>query len=120
MNRKMILHITGLIACIEAGLMLLPALVALIYREEAGYSFLISIGIAGLLGFLATRDKPQKKAMFAKDGFVAVSLCWVVLSLLGALPFVISGRSPAMWTLCLRRFPALRPQAPVSLQMWKA
>lgn len=94
MNRKMILYIIGLIAWIEAGLMVLPVVVALIYRERAGFSFLITIGINLALGFLATRLKPKKKVMYAKEGFVAVSLCWVVLSLLGALPFVISGEIP--------------------------
>lgn len=94
MNRKMILYITGIITLLEAGLMALPAIVALIYRERSGISFLITMGICAVLGALAVLRKPKNRTMFAKDGFVAVSLCWITLSVLGALPFVLSGEIP--------------------------
>lgn len=94
MNRKMILYITGIIALLEAGLMALPAIVALIYQEKNGIYFLITMGICVAFGGLAALRKPKNRTMFAKDGFVAVSLCWITLSILGALPFVLSGEIP--------------------------
>lgn len=59
MNRKMILYITGIITLLEAGLMALPAIVALIYRERSGISFLITMGICAVLGALAVLRKPK-------------------------------------------------------------
>ena len=52
MNRKMIFYTVGHIALADAALLLLPALVALIYLEKSGFSFLISAALALCLGML--------------------------------------------------------------------
>lgn len=95
MNRKMIFYTVGRIALVEAALMLLPALVSLIYLERSGVSFLITGAIALTLGFLLTRLKPSDTSIYAKESFSIVAYAWLLMSALGALPFVISGAIPS-------------------------
>lgn len=94
MNRSMIVHTVGHIALAEAGLMALPFLVALIYRERAGWAFLAAIALCLVLGVVMTRVKPQSSLIYAREGFAIVSLGWLLASLLGALPFFLSGEIP--------------------------
>lgn len=97
MNRRMVLYMVGSVIKIEALLMLLPLIVSLIYSEKtSAVSFLISIAIALALGFAMTLIvKPGSKVIYAKEGFVTVALSWLFLSLVGCLPFVISGEIPS-------------------------
>ena len=74
--------------------MLLPMLVALIYRESIFpflYAILISAALGGLTVWLI---KPKKKMFYAREGFLTVALTWVVMSLAGCLPFIFSGAIP--------------------------
>jgi trk system potassium uptake protein TrkH len=70
-------------------------LVALIYHEKEGISLLITMALCLAAGLLLTCRKVKSKSMYAREGFVAVALCWIVLSAFGALPFVISGTIPS-------------------------
>lgn len=74
--------------------MLFPCICALIYREKTGWSFLLVASLSILVGFLLTRKKRKNPQFFAKEGFVICALCWIVLSIVGAIPFVISGEIP--------------------------
>ncbi|MCQ2419212.1 MAG: TrkH family potassium uptake protein [Clostridia bacterium] len=93
MNRKMVFHMTGQIIAMEGGLLVLPLIVALIYRDQNCIpAFLLTIGIALVLGLgLSFLCKPKDHVIFAKDGFLIVALAWIVVSLIGALPFVLTG-----------------------------
>lgn len=92
MNRRMILYIVGTVVKIEAALLVLPLIVSLIYNEACSKDFVISIVIALVAGFALTLiSRPGNKVIYAKEGFVIVSLAWIVLSAIGALPFYISG-----------------------------
>ena len=96
MNRRMVLNTLGKIIWLEAGLMLLPVLVCLIYKNTAVYSFLITIAIAAAVASpLTFLCKPRNKVIYAKEGFVIVSLAWILMSVIGALPFVLSGEIPS-------------------------
>lgn len=91
MNTKMILFFLGWVLNIEAILMLLPCLIAVIFREISGFYILGVALVSGLLGFIFTHKKPANSVFYAKEGFVSVSLSWIVLSVFGALPFYLSG-----------------------------
>lgn len=96
MNKRMILYIIGVVLVAEAALMLLPAGVALIYAEERALrAFLASAGVLAVIGGLLTRIRHKKKTIYSKEGFVAVALCWIALSLGGSLPFMLSGDIPS-------------------------
>lgn len=95
MNHAMIRHIIGVVLKIEAVFMLPSVVVAFIYMEQkAMIAFAISIALCFTLGFLLSRNKPKNTLFFAKEGFVMVALSWIVMSIFGALPFVISQDIP--------------------------
>ncbi len=95
MNYSMLLYFLGWILNFEALFLLVPAITALIYQEQAGFAFLITIGICLLIGIILTFKKPKNKTIYAREGFVIASLSWIVLSLFGSLPFLISGCIPS-------------------------
>lgn len=95
MNYKIIKYIVGAVLLFESIFMLPACIIALIYQECSGISLLITAVLCFLVGTLLRRGKLDAKNMYAKEGFVAVALCWVVLSAFGALPFVISGSIPS-------------------------
>ena len=93
MNYRMICRVLGWILLIYAALMLLPLAAGLWYGENV-LNFIIAIGITGALGVLLLIPKPRTNSLVARDGFVIVGLGWIGISLLGALPFVLSGSIP--------------------------
>lgn len=95
MNSSIIRYILGQVLKIEALLMLLPCLIALIYHEYSGFSFLITLGICGLLGIAMTYKKPESYVFYLKEGCIATSLSWIFLSIFGCLPFTFSGEIPS-------------------------
>ena len=94
MNFRMITNILGWILIFEAGFMAVPTLTALIYSESVVWAYLITIAICLLLGFALVWKKPRNKTLYSREGFVIVSLSWIVLSIFGALPLYISGETP--------------------------
>ena len=90
----MITNILGWILIFEAGFMAVPTLTALIYSESVIWAYLITVAICLLLGFALVWKKPRNKTLYSREGFVIVSLSWIVLSIFGALPLYISGETP--------------------------
>ncbi len=91
MNYKAVLSILGKTMLIEAVLLMFPMLVGAIYQENNFIAFLIPILCLIAFGAPLTFLKTKDNSVYAKEGFVIVSLAWIILSLIGALPFVISG-----------------------------
>lgn len=94
MNYKRILRTLGIVLCFEGALMVAPLICAIIYKEPEVFDFLKSILICLSFGGLLLLLKTNNKNIYSKDGFVIVALSWIVMSLFGALPFVISGAVP--------------------------
>ena len=94
MNRKMIFRILGNIIMFEGAIMLLPFLVSLIYKEHTSIYFIITAAVAIAIGYILANLKTENRHIYAKEGFIIVALSWVVVSLVGALPFYISGEIP--------------------------
>lgn len=96
MNYRRILYLLGLVLLLIGAFLLLPCLVALIYAEAEGWYILLTLGICIALGLALYALKPKKSGvMHARDGFVMVSLSWILISLVGALPFYLSGSIPS-------------------------
>ena len=93
MNYRMIARILGMVLLITAALMLLP-LIAGLYYGESVLNFIITIAATAALGGIFLLFKPKNRDIYAREGFAAVGLSWILMSLLGALPFVISGDIP--------------------------
>lgn len=95
MNFAMIFVLLGWVSCFNAIFMLLPALVGVVFQETASYSFFISSLISLIIGLLLLKFiKPKKKTLYSREGFVIVSLSWIIMSTLGALPLFLSGSIP--------------------------
>ncbi|MFP4621013.1 MAG: TrkH family potassium uptake protein [Bacteroidales bacterium] len=91
-NIRVILNILGLLLLIEGISMLLPLGVAIYYNEGDIAAIGISAGIAIILGAFAWLLTPRTgKTITKKEGYIIVSIVWVMFSLFGSLPFVISG-----------------------------
>ena len=95
MNHKMIRNVLGWILLFQACFLLVPLITAVVYREKTWLSILAAIGICLLFGLLMTWKRPADKTIYAREGFVIVSLSWVLLSLSGALPFWFSREIPS-------------------------
>lgn len=95
MNYGIIIHIIGWVLNFEAAFMIPALITALLYKEKAGYALLITILLCLGSGMVLIRKKVKNKCIYAREGFVAVALCWIALSAFGALPFVIAGSIPS-------------------------
>lgn len=95
MNKQMIRYILGQVLRIEGILMLLPCVVAVIYREKEGYVILGVAALCFFLGTAATIRKPESQVFYLKEGCVATALSWIVMSVFGCLPFYLTGATPS-------------------------
>lgn len=93
MNYSMIRYIVGKMLLMEGVLLLLPAFVSLLYQESSGVYFLVVAAILGVVS-LVLGKKPEDISLYAKEGFMIVALAWILWSVFGALPFVLSGCIP--------------------------
>lgn len=96
MNSSIIRYILGNVLKIEAMLLLLPCLTAIIYQESEGFSYLLVAMLCLLLGICMTWKKPKNFIFYLKEGCIATSLSWIFLSFFGALPFVFSKEIPSL------------------------
>jgi hypothetical protein len=90
------LRIHGWILAIETVFMI-PALAIAIFTEDiqAIYGFLGAMGVAiACAALMAFVSRNAKRKFYAREGLVCTGMAWIVLSLVGALPFYISGRIP--------------------------
>ncbi len=95
MNYKVVIHTLGYVLATEAALLLLPLGVSFIYQDGCSMAFALTIALVGLCSIAAIGVKPTNKVFYARDGFVIVSLSWVLMSLFGAIPFWLSAAIPS-------------------------
>lgn len=89
MNFRLVFKVTGKTLLVEAAAMILPMLVGLIYGESPR-PFLLAILITAIAGAALSLLKSDTK-LFAREGFFAVGLIWVLFGVFGALPFYFCG-----------------------------
>ena len=111
MNYKLLGKILGKIMILEGILMIAPLVVSIIYKEydksvypDGGVknilAFAIPIVFLFLIGFFLQRPLPQRKSLYQKEGFALVGLVWIIMTLFGALPFVINKDIPNYINAC--------------------
>ena len=92
MNYKMIRFLLFRVLQITGLLMILPLIVGLIYKEFFCAEVFLGIALVSFLtGLVGTHFKPTNHAIYAREGFVATALTWILISMVGALPFVLTG-----------------------------
>lgn len=96
MNRKLVFKNLGRLISSLGVLLLLPIITAICYREWRCLAIFAGIAAVSVLaGTLMHRCiKPKDNVLYAKEGFAITALAWVVLSVIGALPFTLSGEIP--------------------------
>ena len=96
MNFRVILNTLGWVLNCEGVCMILPLICAFAYKENDIYTFLISMAICLFFGFLLVNIKPKNKNMYAREGFIIAALSWILITIFGALPYLISGSIPSV------------------------
>ena len=94
MNYSIILYILGCVLKFESAFLLLPAIVGFIYREDEALSYLFTSALCFIVGAIMSHKKPASKNLFIREGFVTVAASWVIMSIFGAIPFVLTGDIP--------------------------
>ena len=95
MNYSIIKRTLGYLLIFEAVFLLVPLITAIVFWEAEFFSFLTCITLCVGVGVLFFIKKPKNIAIYAKEGFVIVAMSWIVMSLVGALPFYFSGAIPS-------------------------
>ena len=95
MNFGMVIRVLGSLLLVEAGLMIPPLLISYYNGGPDMMAFIISIIVTAFVGFIMFKSFKSKKGIKAKEGLTIVSLGWILFSLFGALPFIISGSIPS-------------------------
>ena len=95
MNYAIVFRLLGYILMIEGALLLLPAATSLIFGEWMVLGvFLLTAAVSAALGFALKGIKPHSKVFYMREGFAATALCWILISVVGAVPFVLTGCIP--------------------------
>ena len=94
MNYSIIRYILSSVVCFEGVFLALPSIIGAIYGEEEGFIYGIVSIICILAGFAGRYRKPKSNTFYSREGFVAVSLSWILLSIIGALPLCLTGEIP--------------------------
>ena len=95
MNYAIVFRLLGYVLMIEGALLLLPAAASGIYGEWFVLGvFLITAAVSAAIGYALRGIKPQSKVFYMREGFAATSLSWIVISIVGAVPFVVTGCIP--------------------------
>ena len=91
MNYSIIRYILCRVLEFQALFLALPCLAALIYGEREGWAYFLVLVVCLAVGEAGRLKKPKSTVFYAREGFVAVSLSWIILSITGALPLFLSG-----------------------------
>ncbi len=102
MNYKKLGKILGKIMIFEAIFMLAPLAVSIIYKEGLRHilAFFVPIVMLAALGFLMQLPKPKRDILYQKEGFALTAMVWIVMTLFGAIPFVINQDIPNYIDAC--------------------
>lgn len=95
MNYRMTCYIIGKMLGVEAAVLLFPALVSVIYREEHAVYFMLVSAVLFAVFLLTGRKRPENTRIYGKEGLVIVGSAWILWSFFGAFPFFLSGSIPS-------------------------
>ena len=95
MNYAIVFRLLGYVLMIEGALLLLPAAASGFYGEWSVLGvFLVTAAVSAAVGYALRGIKPRSKVFYMREGFAATSLSWIVISIVGAVPFVVTGCIP--------------------------
>ncbi len=92
MRSKIVYKYIGKVLIGYSFLVFIPFIIGLFFKELS-FSFIISAVIALLLGLLLNSIKIDSKHLYARDGFKIVTLSWIIVSFIGAIPICLEGKT---------------------------
>lgn len=96
MNKRSIIYILGWVLIVDAVVMQIGTITSLIYGEKEAWYFVLTGVVSAILGVLAIKvKKPKNMVLYQKAGFASTALSWILLSLVGCMPFWLSGEIPS-------------------------
>lgn len=97
LNLRALTKVAGVLLLVLGSAMILPLIVGIIYHEPVSIRAFLIVIVPCLLagGALAYFPKIKTRQFRIRDGYLIVSVSWISASLIGALPFVISGSIPS-------------------------
>lgn len=96
MNKRSIIYILGWVLIVDAVAMQIGTITSLIYGEKEAWYFVLTGVVSAILGVLAVKvKKPKNMVLYQKAGFASTALSWILLSLVGCMPFWLSGEIPS-------------------------
>ncbi|MCK8827582.1 TrkH family potassium uptake protein [Natroniella acetigena] len=91
MRLKIVFNMLGTLLLFIGVSMLLPILVSLYYQEADGIAFIVATGFTISSGKLLKRFSDDKENIRHREGFAIVTLGWIIISIFGAVPFMLAG-----------------------------
>ena len=96
MNKRSIIYILGWVLIVDAVAMQIGTITSSIYGEKEAWYFVLTGVVSAILGVLAIKvKKPKNMVLYQKAGFASTALSWILLSLVGCMPFWLSGEIPS-------------------------
>lgn len=96
MNKRSIIYILGWVLIVDAVAMQIGTITSLIYGEKEAWYFVLTGVVSAIIGVLAIKvKKPKNMVLYQKAGFASTALSWILLSLVGCMPFWLSGEIPS-------------------------
>ena len=95
MNYRVVFKLLGNVLKYELILLLIPLCIAVYYGEGDAFSFFITIILMAPVSVLLCKIKAKKNDIYGKEGFLTVGLAWILISVVGSIPFIISKSIPS-------------------------
>jgi trk system potassium uptake protein TrkH len=95
LNYKIIIHLMGLLLLVNGGFILLSAIVSYVYKDGVVSEMImagLSVLLAGSAAMLLTKN--HKKEIKKREGYLIVTLGWIMMSLAGTMPYIFTGAIP--------------------------
>ena len=93
MNYRLVLNYLGLILLYYPAVFLLPIITALYFGEDF-LPFVYPSVVSLITGSLLTLSKPKSDVAKYREGYAIVGICWLLVALIGSLPYIYYGFSP--------------------------
>ncbi len=95
MNKNLVRYVLGWVLVVIGAMFLLPAIVAVIYKEYSDLIIFVLLSASCVaVGLISSKFKPKNTQMYVKEGYISCALTWILLSVIGCLPFYISKQIP--------------------------
>jgi len=90
-NRRFVTYILGWLLLLDCAFLCLPLFASLVFRESLE-PWVAAIAVAGVIGLLLVRVRPPAdRHIRPRDGFLIVSGAWIAVSMVGAVPYLVTG-----------------------------